>query len=863
MTVEAPPGLSRHSGLPVSNGVGPWSPETGVHRIAELPATIDDWSLTQITAGWWLSASTGDVPADVLALAAEPGRPSVVVDADGPGPRTDQLLTELFPALASAGLDAVRLVLPAAADRYAAAASRACGLDIIAAEAAVTITPHGYALVRSTTPAGPGALPQWRRCLPTGRQSAAGVLSPSPAWEDGLTASLTAELGHHATVRRVPAGLALQLPGPDAGFVRAAYAVWPDPERITIVADGAAPHEMLLASLMTLLPRLALADSDGVRLYWPRAGAGAAGPALRELAKRCGADLIAPAANVSASGGSGAVCHGPVGAAPWLQFTQDGGTHVMGSLYPTPAWERALAETDLSGVGGGLVIEHVAAGLCVHRPEAAERGLAATARSVIPDPARATIIASADARTEAIRQDVETVLGRLPAAAARKLCLVLAGAGAGGQGSYAQFLADTFGTRVLAPVGRWTATPDGRLRAFPAATGAGAPGGEAQAWHEFSPRRVPGARELPGAREIPAAQGLPAAVALVDVAPVQRTQPHQPAPAPPEGVAAGPVAGLLAGEAAGPAAGPPEAPGPTEVTGPTAAAGEATSTREAPATIVPLSRDHRSSAQERLLYRESATGYQAHAVAVRRMLTQRPGLRSAGAAESEDALITDFAAVLDFLHDDHHGAAAMLRSAAATDRRQACVLSGLRRLPSFTGAVFSSASLPGAVADGYVTGRILVEPVFVSATSSHLVALEGDIDYVIWSQTGKRVAALAAEAGRDVIIFAAGTAYKVLEIDAATQGAGRIRVFLRELASPSRGGTGRRPPSAGGRERQPPGQLDEMDHKVLGRLVTAAALRDDADADDQVPAWRTGNSTLPIGLDARGVPYLEAAAADA
>src|SRR5260370_4174574 len=106
------------------------------------------------------------------------------------------------------------------------------------------------------------------------------------------------------------------------------------------------------------------------------------------------------------------------------------------------------------------------------------------------------------------------------------------------------------------------------------------------------------------------------------------------------------------------------------------------------------------------------------------------------------------------------------------------------------------------------------------------MALQGDIDYVIWSQTGKRVAALAAGAASNVVIFAAGTAYKVLEVDAAMQGTGRIRVFLRELASPSRGGTGRRPPSAGQPDGQPDGQLDEMDHKVLERLVTAAAVRD-------------------------------------
>jgi len=43
----------------------------------------------------------------------------------------------------------------------------------------------------------------------------------------------------------------------------------------------------------------------------------------------------------------------------------------------------------------------------------------------------------------------------------------------------------------------------------------------------------------------------------------------------------------------------------------------------------------------------------------------------------------------------------------------------------------------------------------VEASSSHLMVMQGDVEYVIWSQTGKRMAALAARAGRDEIIFTA------------------------------------------------------------------------------------------------------------
>jgi hypothetical protein len=466
-------------------------------RDVEFPAAFGDWSLSRITAGVWLSAAAMTAPPDVRALPAEPGRFSVVVDAAGPGPRTDQLLDQLIPVLTWAGLGALRLVLPAGADRYAAAAARGYGLDLIAAEAAITITPHGYALVRSAEPAISGALAQWRRCLPGGGRSAAGVLAPSPAWERGLAASLAVDLGHGATVRRVPAGLALSLPALDAGgpaaeFDRAAHAVWPDPERLCVVVNPAGPVQMLHDCLTTLLLWLPTGDTDGVRLCWPRAGVGAAGLAVQELARRCGADLIAPTADISDSGGCGGICHGPMGAAPWLRFTHEGDVQVMGALYPEPAWERALAEADLGTAADGLIVEHVAAGLSVYRPGPSARGLATTARSIIPDPARATIIVGVDLPAGDARREAENVLSSLPVAAARRLRVVLAGAGHMGPDSFGQFLADRFGSQVVVPLGEWTATPDGRLRASTAggaAGGAAAPGPAADGWCEFWPRR--------------------------------------------------------------------------------------------------------------------------------------------------------------------------------------------------------------------------------------------------------------------------------------------------------------------------------------------------------------------------------------
>jgi hypothetical protein len=280
----------------------------------------------------------------------------------------------------------------------------------------------------------------------------------------------------------------------------------------------------------------------------------------------------------------------------------------------------------------------------------------------------------------------------------------------------------------------------------------------------------------------------------------------------------------------------------------TPAAGEA---RGAPITVskvVLLSRDHRSSARERQLYRESTTRYPNYVVAVRRVLTQRPGLRAVAVGDGEDAVVTDFAAVLDFLADDQRSIAAALRQPGGSiDHRIPCVISGLRRLPSFTGAVFSSASLSAAANRSYAVGATVIEPAFVCATSARLVMLEGNIEYVIWSQTGKRVAALVPDLGRDEIFFAAGTPYKVLRVDATRPEASQARVFLRESAPAGPAAS----PAAG----QPSAQLDEMDHRVLERLLAAASLRDGVAAEDRVLARHAGSTGQPIGLDSQAVPF--------
>jgi hypothetical protein len=752
----------------------------------EPPSAVGEWSLTPFAAGWWLSGQGRELPPAVRLLRPEPGRLGLVIDADGPDDRTDRLLSELSPVLSAARVRAVRLMLSSAVSRYATDEGLVPGIDLIMASGRVVITPHGYALVRGHGPAASGSA-QWCRRLADGQCRPTGMLAPSPEWESGLAAGMVAGLGPDLRLHRVPAGLALTGPGRDA-WVASAGEMWPDPERPVIIVDRILPAELTRHALTGLLTRLAPLAEGGVRLCWPRAGT-RFGALLRDLAGQTGVDLIAPAADVSRHG-FGGISRGPEGAAPWLLFGCDGNVSTLGSLYPESAWEQALAGYAPTGRPADLTVEDVAAGLCVYRAGPSVRGLVATARSILPDPGRITIIAAGDAGDDSVRQDVRTVLGRLPDQTRSSVRLLLTGAGAGGEDSYAQSLADVLSCEIIAPAGRWTATPNGRARALPA-PGCGS-GPRANGWCVFVPHG--------------AGNEVPLATAAVEPGP------PSPAPVPPAPARSGPA-----------------------ITSPAV-----------PGVVAMLPREHRSTAADRAAYRESAEDFHAHSVSVRQMMTQRPGLRSATAAESLEAVATDFAAVIDCLSDDRHATVTALRAAGtAGDPRVACMLSGLRRLPSFTGAVFTSASLSGDPASAYAAGQVLVERAFVEGSSSCQALLGGEIEYVIWSQTGKRTAALVAGAGRDEVIFAAGTSYRVLYVDPPISGR-LLRVFLRELTISPQPGDPAAVPA--------PGTLDATDRKLLERLRSAAALRDSAAASDQARTGRPITASL-VGLNDHGYPF--------
>jgi hypothetical protein len=797
MTIEAPPSPARQD-QPAAVAAPAGQPPA-------LPSRVAGWSVRPVSAGLWLSAAGREAPAEVRALEAEPDRLSLIIEAAGPDQRTDKLLAELLPALSSSA-PRLRLVLPAAAARYASAA-RSYGVDLIVAEAQVAITPWGCAVVRPAGPEAGGGLPQWRRFLPSGDQQAAGWTAPAAAWERGLDDAAAAAAAQGMTVRRVPAGLALGRAEVAAGSAPP-EAVWPDADRVTIVVSDEGPAADVLSTLGRLLPLLPLGSTDGVRLYWPRAASGQAAAGLSELAAEVGADLIAPAGDLAVTG-CGAVTYSQSGAAPWLRYRR-GEVEVLGSLYPEPAWERGLATADLDSLPDGVVVEHTASGLCVSGPGQPGPGLAQTARSILPDPSSVTIVAAGDAHDPEPRQAVESVLDRLPPDVTRAIRLLLSGAAAGGPESFAQLVANAAGATVTAPAGRWTATPDGRVRLLPSAE---APGAGGRPWPKFRP--------------CPAGSAGPAEPAPAPPSAEPDKPPPPPSPASADGTSR-PEQPSVPEQPSLPDPDPDPAPAPQPTAG----------------VIVPVPRGHRSSPEERQQYRESSARYQSRVVSVRRVLTQRPGLRAAAVLEGEEVVVTDFAAVLDLLSDDQREVAAALRSGRPPGPRVACVVSGLRRLPSFTGAVFASAASPAGGAAAYAAGAALLEPAFVYSTSARQAALDGTISYVIWSETGKRVSALAANLGPAEIVFAAGSVFKVLRADLSGSGSGRATIFLRESSRP---GT----ESAGA-------ELDVADQRILDRLAEAAALRDGVASGDTHPGGVAGQVLQPIGLDDRGIPFAAA-----
>lgn len=218
---------------------------------------------------------------------------------------------------------------------------------------------------------------------------------------------------------------------------------------------------------------------------------------------------------------------------------------------------------------------------------------------------------------------------------------------------------------------------------------------------------------------------------------------------------------------------------------------------------------HRSTAQERKTFRTLADPvWERHSAAVNRALSGMPALRG----HEQEATRIDLIALRIYLSDTEGALnhAELRRSLRAGEQRLAsyggCLTSGLGRLPSYRGVVLRGRS-DAAGHEDLRPGDVLRDPAPLSGRplSTDVKERVTGVGYAIWSITGRRVRQLLD--GGDEVVFAPGTAFKVLGVRSDTA-AGPL-VLLRQLPDAQPAST----------------VLEDADETALGRLDHALTDR--------------------------------------
>ncbi|MFG2914736.1 hypothetical protein ACGF0D_17825 [Kitasatospora sp. NPDC048298] len=191
-----------------------------------------------------------------------------------------------------------------------------------------------------------------------------------------------------------------------------------------------------------------------------------------------------------------------------------------------------------------------------------------------------------------------------------------------------------------------------------------------------------------------------------------------------------------------------------------------------------------STAAERAAFR-ALLGADFHRYASRaeQAALRMPALR----AQSRDDLRDDLAAV--YLHHTDTGIPVHRAELVEAARRTAggegplagylaCLGSGLRRLPNHRGAVLLGADVSASVLAQYTRGALLVEPAPVVGTAQAEVVPGTDVEFLLWSATGRRTSVIA-EDGDPEVVFPPGTHFLVLDVLPADEDR-PARVLLRE-----------------------------------------------------------------------------------
>jgi hypothetical protein len=220
--------------------------------------------------------------------------------------------------------------------------------------------------------------------------------------------------------------------------------------------------------------------------------------------------------------------------------------------------------------------------------------------------------------------------------------------------------------------------------------------------------------------------------------------------------------------------------------------------------------------------------YDVSARMVTRTLSEQPGLRAGGVG---DELMAGLVAVRAYSDGGAEAVNEALRAGATDDSSLVvarCMAHGLRRLPVALGAVYRTVLLTPSQIRAYRSGLELVEPGFVDvSTSSGAAGAAGEVVYLIWSTSARRLDRLGAGSTSQAV-FPPRSRFRVLAVALADDG--RQQVMLRDLGGSARHGGD--------------------DARVIDRLTHGAR------SGPVGSVVSTGVGGPAIGLDADGRPFV-------
>jgi hypothetical protein len=221
-----------------------------------------------------------------------------------------------------------------------------------------------------------------------------------------------------------------------------------------------------------------------------------------------------------------------------------------------------------------------------------------------------------------------------------------------------------------------------------------------------------------------------------------------------------------------------------------------------------------STSAEQLRFTTAAGDYFSEALAtVNAAMATWPAMR----VDESSGVKADYVAVCLFLGKGAGdalslNAALKAGQAGELDAQIACLMSGIRRLPTQRRAVLRQGMVAQSLEHRSAPGTVLTEPGFLPASIDLDVTLPGaDLDVLIWPSTARRTSELLLGRPVDEALFVAGARFKALAVRTAEDeseeekevAAPRVAVLYRELAP------GEVPTTA---------DLDERDLAVLAKL---------------------------------------------